>query len=80
MTPKIDRKWFKKYNILTLDHCLENISIISVSDLIDNREHYPIFMKDWFCVNTPQGVNSYFATEQEALSYRLHYINRLLNK
>ena len=65
-----NNKSWQKENNYDLDSMLEEVSIQDVEEgeLIG-----------WFAVVDCDGINAYFSTETEALSYRLFLINRILN-
>lgn len=74
-TLNIAKKQAKELDLIQL---LEEINICDV-----DKEHAELNnikgLIGWFYVSDLDGVNSYFSTEQEALSYRLSFINKILN-
>lgn len=58
----------------TIDYWLDEIGV-SPAEFMDPME-YP---KVWFVVTDLFGVVAAFATEEEAMRYRLDLINRILN-
>lgn len=60
----------------------------SLDDLLEIIDTQPVAMLDlnlpsqfdtWWTVSTNLGIIAYFGIEKDALSFRLEYINRLLN-
>ena len=66
------RKRFKGYTLLQL---LEEISVFPVDEM-DNQPDLP---KGWYAVINDEGIIAYMASAEEALHYRLDFINRILN-
>ncbi len=75
----------KDNNLFTLDDLLQEITVLPVEDMIDDfiegDEMYTLntLLKGWFAVANEEGIIAYFGTQDEAFSYRLNYINRVLN-
>lgn len=61
---------------LTLDDLLEEISVIEYG-LWNNQNTKGLV--GWWVVATDLGIVAYFGSEQDALRFRLDYINRILN-
>lgn len=61
---------------LTLDDLLEEISVIEYG-LWNNQNTKGLV--GWWAVATDLGIVAYFGSEQDALRFRLDYINRILN-
>lgn len=68
-----------------LDYWLENISVMSCDDMIDNFKKgdrlYNLneLLSGWFSVVNTDGIIAYFAIEKDAFRFRLDYINNKLN-
>lgn len=70
--------WFKETNqAITLESLLQEIDVMRVAEL-DNHNGNPM-LEDWFAVSDTNGIIAYFGEIEEALHYRLDYINRILN-
>lgn len=86
---KNTRKWYKEYNSLDLEILLQEISVLSVDDMVDDfkggtendQKMYQLntLLSGWYAVANEEGIIAYFGTQEEAFSYRLNYINRVLN-
>lgn len=61
-----------------LNYLLEEISVMPVDDL-DNHADNP-FLQGWYAVTDDQGIVAYFGEEMDAFTYRLDYINSILNR
>lgn len=60
-------------HIKDLVTALDEISVIEVDEMPKPD------ISGWYGVADTDGVNAFFSTPQEALSYRLFLINRILN-
>lgn len=58
---------------LTLNELLEEISVV------DEWYEQPKGFESWCGVETDLGIIAIFATKEDALSFRLNYINKILN-
>lgn len=65
----------KDNNLFTIDDLLELIQV----EEIDNEMPTYNSMNGWYGVSNEEGIIAYFGTQEEAFSYRLNYINRVLN-
>jgi hypothetical protein len=59
---------------MDLDELLDEVSV-AAPDMWENDEG----PKGWYAVITDDGIVAYFATENDALRFRLDLINRHLN-
>ena len=59
---------------MDLDELLDEVSV-AAPDMWENNEG----PKGWYAVITDDGIVAYFATENDALRFRLDLINRHLN-
>jgi hypothetical protein len=57
----------------SLNELLDKISVL------DEWQNQTKGLDGWFAVATDLGIIAYFGCEQEAHSFRLSYINRILN-
>lgn len=55
------------------DICVENEIIYDIANGIDHN------ISDWYAVSNNKGIIAYFSNEVDACSFRLSYINRILN-
>lgn len=71
----------------TKQYCKEN-SISNIDDLLEliqiewdiyNTDKSQHNVNGWYGVSNHEGIIAYFGTEEEALFYRLSFINRILN-
>lgn len=69
-------EYCKNNSLFTLDDLLELIQV--ETDIIDLRDGQHN-VDGWFGVSNEEGIIAYFGTQEEAFSYRLNYINRVLN-
>ena len=56
-----------------LDELLEEISVL------DDWDNQTTGLDGWFAVASDLGIIAYFGCEQEAYSFRLDYVNRIMN-
>jgi len=66
----------EKYKNADLDTLLELIQVEEVAQL---EIGLPIYFDKWYTVSTDLGIIAYFGNEMDACSFRLNYINRILN-
>jgi len=59
---------------MDLERLLEEIQVEPIYE-----DHCIPALEGWFGVSNHEGIIAYFGTEEEALSYRLSFINRILN-
>lgn len=79
----------KDNNLFLIDDLLQEISVLPVDDMVDDfkggtendQKMYQLntLLSGWFAVANEEGIIAYFGTQDEAFSYRLNYINRVLN-
>ena len=78
-------EWFKRkqnqYKIETskdLGHYLEEIQVQKIDEETAAINNNPGLI-GWYGVCTREGIVAFFGKETDALSFRLNYINRILN-
>jgi endonuclease YncB( thermonuclease family) len=66
----------KRLRNYTLDQLLEEIAVM---DEWENDISEPMIKDGWIAVSDDTGIIAYFTSLDEALHFRLDYINRILN-
>lgn len=58
---------------------LKGLSLDEILEMVQVEQIEEGGMTGWYGVSNQEGIIAYFGTEEEALYYRLSFINRVLN-
>lgn len=68
----------KKMRKMNLEELLDVIQVQQVDDEVADLNSIK-GINNWFAVYDHRGIFAYFGTEEDALRFRLDYINQILN-